>query len=111
MCYLSEHPALAMLEVLVHLDLPYDLLPNDYVLLTVVVPDDLATKGIDHFEPPDDPTEYGTNWLLKGESAVLWVPSAVLPQSYNLLLNPRHADMKRIAVEAIEPFKLDARLF
>ena len=44
MVYLAEHPALAVLAVRVHLDLPPDLLPDDYVLMRVDLPD----------EPPEE---------------------------------------------------------
>jgi RES domain-containing protein len=51
--YLAEHPALALLEVLVHLEIDPDDLPSSYQLLTVEVPDGLKIEAL----RPDDPTE------------------------------------------------------
>jgi len=58
--YLAEHPALAALEVRVHLDLPFALLPADYVLMQVVVPDGLIAEMT---EPATDTVAIGTTWL------------------------------------------------
>jgi RES domain-containing protein len=41
---------------------------------------------------------------------VLAVPSAVIPQEMNYLLNPRHVNFKRIRVRNPEPFRFDPRL-
>ncbi|MEM1233582.1 MAG: RES family NAD+ phosphorylase, partial [Pseudomonadota bacterium] len=57
--YLSEHPALALLEIMVHLDLPLEFLPEDFVLLSVVIPDTISTTGVDHENPPADEDRYG----------------------------------------------------
>jgi len=105
--YLAEHPALAVLEVRVHLDLPLDLLPDDYVLAHVQLPD----------EPPSvpagtaDPLEAGDTWLRDGATAVLRVPSALVPFAHNLLLNPRHARAAEASVASLTPFRFDRRLF
>ncbi|WP_428490060.1 RES family NAD+ phosphorylase [Rhodopila sp.] len=57
--YLAEHPALAALEVRVHFDLPFELLPVDFVLMQVVVPD-----GPDRmFASGADSVEVGNTWL------------------------------------------------
>jgi RES domain-containing protein len=104
---LAEHPALAVLEVRVHLDLPLDLLPDDYVLAHVQLPD----------EPPSvpagtaDPLEAGDTWLRDGATAVLRVPSALVPFAHNLLLNPRHARAAEASVASLTPFRFDRRLF
>lgn len=58
--YLSEHPALAALEVLVHLDLTVDLLPDDYVLLQVALPDEPPFRVA---SVPEEPRAVGDQWL------------------------------------------------
>lgn len=108
--YMAEHPALALLEVLVHLDLDPDFLPVDYVLMTVSLLDDLATRSIDFDHPPSDQAGFGSRWLAERRGPVLWVPSVLLPQSYNILLNPNHPDAPRAEIKAIEPVTIDARL-
>jgi len=105
--YLADHPALAALEVRVHLDLPHELLPDDYVLLRVSVPDDIIAEGT----AGADMTALGDAWLTKVRSAALRVPSVLVPNAWNLLLNPRHADAGRATVTSIEPFGFDPRLW
>jgi RES domain-containing protein len=105
--YLAEHPALAVLEVRVHLDLPLDLLPNDYVLVCVSLPDE--PPGI----PGDaaDPLVAGDIWLRDADTAVLRVPSALVPFAYNLLLNPRHTRAVEAEVLTVTQFRFDPRLW
>jgi RES domain-containing protein len=105
--YLAEHPALAVLEVRVHLDLPLELLPADYVLVRVRLPD----------EPPGAPSdasvplEAGDTWLRDAATATLRVPSAVVPFAYNVLLNPRHPAASGAEVVSLTPFRFDPRLW
>jgi len=106
--YLAEHSALAALEVRVHLDLPHDLLPDDYVLMKAELPD----------EPPGEITTLpvdtiaaGDTWIASASSAVLRVPSVLVPAAYNLLLNPRHRRAAEALIASTEPFQFDARLW
>jgi RES domain-containing protein len=107
--YLAEHPALAALEVRVHLDLPFELLPVDYVLMCVAVPD-AATDG---FEAPadTDTVTVGDAWLAEARSATLRTASVLVPHSWNILLNPRHPDAARAKIREVEPFRFDPRLW
>ena len=106
--YLADHPALAVLEVRVHLDLPLDLLPDDYVLLEVALPDagirELATV-------PDDPRRAGDEWIGMGGAAVLRVPSFVVPAASNLLLNPAHPAAASARVLRRIAYAFDPRLW
>jgi RES domain-containing protein len=105
--YLAEHPALAALEVRVHLDLPFELLPVDFVLMRVAVPDSPMTE----YEAPDDSVAMGNAWLTEARSAVLRVPSVLVPHAWNILLNPNHSDAARALIGEIEPFGFDPRLW
>jgi RES domain-containing protein len=105
--YLAEHPALAALEVRVHLDLLFELLPNDFVLMRVLLPDALiavADSGL--YTVPA-----GNTWLAEMSSAALRVPSVLLPYAWNVLLNPRHPEIARASVGSIEAFHFDPRLW
>ncbi len=53
----------------------------------------------------------GTEWLRSGRTAMLAVPSAVVPREHNVLINPHHPGAARIAVSAPEPLAWDSRLF
>jgi RES domain-containing protein len=104
--YLAEHPALAVLEVLVHLDLPLELIPDDYVLLRAELPFRSADVAL---EPGYDPTAIGDAWLRGGTGPLLRVPSILVPHGHNLLLNPAHRTSARARVVSVEPFVFDPR--
>ena len=115
--YTSEHLSLAVLESLVHAD--PDLLPDDLTAFQIEVPDEIAGPALAAFEespPPDtwgDPdvsARVGWEWVASG-GPVLVVPSAVVPQERNVLVNPRHERASEIRVVGREPFAFDARLF
>lgn len=105
--YLAEHPALAALEVRVHLDLPFELLPADYVLLGVFVPDRLIAEA----EASPDTVAVGNAWVAAGKSSALRVPSVLVPHAWNILLNPGHPDAGAAAVRTVELFLFDPRLW
>jgi RES domain-containing protein len=73
---------------------------------------DLATlpKGWDGAVPVDDTRIIGREWQLRDDSAVLSVPSAIVPRERNYLLNPDHRDFSRIEFAAPVPFQFDPRL-
>jgi RES domain-containing protein len=112
--YFAEHPALAALEVRVHLDLPFELLPNDYVLMRVALPDRLIVATD---EPRGETTSGGQTvtmgdaWLAGGHSAALRVPSVLISNAWNILLNPRHPDATLASIGGVEPFHFDPRLW
>jgi RES domain-containing protein len=105
--YLAEHPALAALEVRVHLDLPFELLPADFVLIRVGLPDSAAEPLIASGET----VAAGNAWLDGMQAATVRVASVLVPHAWNVLLNPRHPDAQRAEVQAIEPFRFDPRLW
>lgn len=109
MIYTAASPSLAVLEVLVHLDLPPELIPSDYRLLSIHVPDDAPVEELGDL--PDDPLAIGDAFLQRGGALVLRVPSAVVPQESNSLINPRHPAAAALRLEANEPFSFDRRLF
>lgn len=107
--YTAYEPALAVLEVRVHLDLPFELLPNDYVLMEIEASIRFETgEGI---ESVADPRAIGDAWLTGQTSAMLKVPSVLVPHGWNYLLNPRHPEAKNFSVSGVTPFKFDPRLW
>lgn len=60
--------------------------------------------------PPASLLDIGGDWLERGATAVLKVPSAVVPEEWNYLLNPQHAHFRRIGIAPPEPFSFDRRL-
>lgn len=113
--YTAESQALAVLEILVQ-DEP---LRARYVLIPAHFPDDLALDRITADRlPPDwrspeargELQKRGADWVRGGTSAVLAVPSAVIPAGTNYLLNPEHPDFARIGIGAPLELVTDLRL-
>jgi len=108
MVYAAESASLAVLEVRVHLDLDWRVLPDDYVLMAIDTGDLVAETLV---ETPADPRAAGDAWVASGRSALLRAPSFIVPESDNVLINPAHRDATRLAVASIRPFAFDARLW
>lgn len=114
--YVAGSASLAMLEMLVHLQ-NQDVLRR-YVLFDVTFDSSLvqAVAGIDlprnwrSSPPPAGTRRIGDQWLQRGDSAVLRVPSALVPDEFNYLLNPAHKDFEAITIGAPQPVRLDPRL-
>jgi RES domain-containing protein len=116
--YLASSPAGALVEILVHLELDPQRLPLRYKMLKADAPDDTRPGRINASSLPDNwrddltlTRNLGDEWLSAGSSALLEVPSAILPETFNLLLNPRHPDAQRVSVLWHQPFPYDRRFF
>jgi len=114
--YTSGSLSLAALEALVHMDAGDA--PDDLVAMAVDIPEGLHVKDVAIRElprnwraTPGPPAlqRLGSEWAKGLETAVLSVPSVVVPQERNYLLNPAHADLKRIRIGKPMRFVLDAR--
>lgn len=107
--YTTLEASLAVLEVRVHLDLPPDLLPDDYVLMRIeaAVPPSIERVDV----APADPKAFGDDWLASGRTAALDVPSVLVPESRNLLINPAHPEARAFAIAEKRPFGFDSRLW
>lgn len=114
--YTAQHASLAVLEVLVHLEASG--LMAKYVLLEATFDDALVEslqaphlpKKWRDYPPPLELRAMGDRWLREKRSAVLDVPSALVPMERLFLLNPEHPDFKRIRIGHLLPFDFDARL-
>lgn len=113
--YTAESQSLALLELMVQ-DGP---LRAHYVLLPAHLPADLPETRIDVAQLPDDWRTIGARdvlqalgqaWLQRMQTAVLNVPSAVLPAERNYLFNPRHPDFSRITLGEPQSLQTDTRL-
>jgi RES domain-containing protein len=97
-----------MAEVRVHLDLDWDMLPDDYVLVAI---DTAAIVAETIHEFLDDPRAVGDAWIESRRSALLHVPSWIVSESHNVLINPAHPDAPSIQLGPIRPFRFDRRLW
>lgn len=116
--YASATLSLAALEVFVHVD--PDTAPPDLVALRAVLPagtriDRLAAadlpSGWRSYPAPEALQDLGTEWIQSGEAVALAVPSAVVPQDENLLLNPAHPDFASLRRDEPIPFAFDPRMW
>ena len=114
--YTSTTRALACLETLAHLN--SGRLPLNRYLVEVVVPADLWKKAPTLRAPPvgwDAIPEgrasitCGQDWLHAKASALLFVPSAIVAEEYNALINPDHPDAKRITARKVRRWLYDGR--
>ena len=111
--YVSGSLSLALVEVLVHLSA--EILPA-FSAIPVVFDEPLVTVPAripDEWQesPPGAATQaIGDLWVASGRSAVLRVPSVIVPGESNYLLNPAHADFRRIRIGEPASFPFDARL-
>jgi RES domain-containing protein len=108
--YLADHPALAVLEVLVHLDLPGELLPDDYTLLTIETAGASITAQDQHFRSAARTRAAGDRFIETAAACLLSVPSVILPEARNLVLNPSHPQAAQLTIASRRPFKFDPRL-
>lgn len=102
--YLAASPPGTLIEVLVHLELDEDDFPPTYTLLRISVPDSLPVHTIrvptgDSWKSTRALTRnLGDKWLASHRSALARVPSAIVPDTFNYLLNPLHPDAVRIRI-------------
>ncbi len=114
--YASLHLSLAALETLAHADRRR--FERDYVAFTVHVPHALVLELRVEDLPPDwreRPTSAGARaigdaWLEQRASVALTVPSVLVPQERNLLLDPHHPRFGEVTIGPPQPFRFDERL-
>ena len=116
--YTGQSISLCVLEVAVHL--PLGLLPLDYVLLTIEIPDDIPIKTIAPLLLPLnwrvtlhalETQQIGDDLYDEGAFCVMKVPSASIVTEHNYLINPNHPSFSRIQITNTIPFDFDSRLF
>lgn len=112
--YLAESPAGALLEVCVHTS--SNDVPPTYTLLRVEGPDTEFPSISEESLPPDwtikpeITRELGDKWLHERATVLLRVPSAIVPQTSNYILNPLHPDASRFNITQIYQYPFDLRI-
>ena len=116
--YTAQNRSLAMAEVAVHLTLAT--LPDDYMMLTIDIPDDIKIKRLTEkdlpmnwqdFPHPASTQEIGRDFVTENKYCVLIIPSVVTQGDFNVLINPNHKDFSKISIFSIEKFPFDKRIF
>lgn len=114
--YVAESRALAVLEILAGLRSrktleAYVLIESQFDEELVETLDREALSDGWRISPPGPETQsIGDRWIREARSAVLRVPSVVIPPEFNFLLNPSHPEFGGITIRDPEPFELDPRL-
>ncbi len=118
MVYASTTRSLACLETLVHLNAGG--LPLNRYLVQIEIPDDIAAAaeqidpdslvGWDAEPAGKASVAFGTAWAGGGRTAMLLVPSIVVPEERNILINPCHPDAARITARKSRKWLYDPRL-
>ena len=112
--YAAQHRSLAVLEYRVNNPLPVP----DLTMVSIELPE----NSLQQFKIPDLPSNWasysynnpcahlGDQWIKNQETLLLQVPSVVVPQEYNSIINPLHPQMKQVRVLDILPFMIDSRM-
>jgi RES domain-containing protein len=113
--YAAQSASLAALEVLVH----YSVLPKDHVLTEIQIPDKLTILRLEEASLPDSwnaeipipaTQSIGEKWIGEGRSAILSVPSSIVPSDRNFILNPAHPAFAEIGFQPSLQLHFDPRL-
>jgi RES domain-containing protein len=115
--YTAGSRALAALEALAHI--PQKNLPKDFCIAIIHIPDHIPVKTLVAKNLPKgwrtipiqtSLQKIGDRWLKNRKQALLRVPSVIIPEEWNYLINPLHPDAKKIKIKNTFPFVFDERL-
>lgn len=115
--YTASSQSLACLENVVHRS--YLGLNHEFRLMKIEVPDNLEMEEIKlaelkknwtKFESNPYTQQIGDSWIKSMNTALLKVPSSIIFQENNYLINPKHLDFDRIKLISVEPFVFDQRI-
>ena len=114
--YTSQSRALAFAEISMHI--PLGIVPKDYFLITIQIPDTAEVLELTEADMPadwrsnphsDSTQNIGDKFATDIKHVALRVPSAVVPGDFNYLINPSHPMMREVNIIYIEPFEFDSR--
>jgi RES domain-containing protein len=115
--YLAESSAGALIEALVHLELNEADLPSEYQLLKVSIPSSVRAEKTSLSALGEHWTvnlavsrRLGDEWLQRRSSPLLRVPSVVVPETWNWVLNPAHPQARRMRIVWARHYEWDVRL-
>jgi RES domain-containing protein len=113
--YTASSRSLALLETVVHMG---TLPESGFCLITIEIPTDTPAKieaadlptDWQQSPPPDYLRGFGDSFVRDGKNVALKVPSVIIPEEYNVLLNPRHKDFQKVKILTQQKLMLDRRL-
>lgn len=116
--YTAENRSLATLEFLVHVSL-LSIIPKNLSMACLEIPHDIVPVQISATDLPKNWRDYpsppeladlGSEWAIAKRSLLLRVPSVVVVDEYNILINPRHPDIDGVTISHVESYTFDTRL-
>jgi RES domain-containing protein len=116
LCYAATHRSLAILEYRAHIELA--LMPDDLVIATLEIPDEVSItpapalpENWKEYPAPSSLRKIGDRFIAEARAAIMLIPSVLVPQENNVLLNPLHPDAARMVRQRrLVPFLYDRRL-
>lgn len=115
--YCSQNRALAALEYLAHFS--DNVIPDDLIILSISITDHVNEEKVDKtklprnwksFPGPIKLREIGDDWFKRNKTLLLKVPSVIIENEYNYLINPSQKDAGKVKIEKKEKFTIDLRL-
>ena len=119
--YAADHQSTALLEVLVHLEIAPEDLPDSFQLIEIDVPANLPIDSIEKANLEKVSVDWKDDvrisraqalpWFQDLKTPILRVPSAILPGVSNFLINPLHSDAGELSIVGVQKYPFDTRLF
>lgn len=115
--YLADSPSAALWEVVVHLEIGSDDTPDFFSLLKVSFPERLDIHELDLPEEVDWKLDekltrsIGDRWLAEGKTCLARMPSVIISETWNYLLNPEHPDAAHVRIVSVTREQYDRRIF
>ena len=116
--YCSQNPSTSLLETLIHMEIDAEDRPDHFQVLKIEGPDTLSIEKIDPdslspgwAENTTATQSIGDLWLTEKHSVLLQVPSVLVPETWNVLVNPLHAEANFLKITRTYQHAFDARLF
>jgi RES domain-containing protein len=116
--YTSEHASLAAWEKIVHVA-SFENLPDNLLLVKIEIPDkieiqevleSILIKGWDGFPFASETVNFGASFLREKKYLAIKVPSVIIPDEFNIILNPQHPEIQKCKVISETPFLFDKRI-
>jgi RES domain-containing protein len=116
--YCTLNPSTALLETLVHMEIDSEDRPERFQVLKIEGPKTLSQETVTVATFPENWPEditstqgIGDLWLSEGRSLLLKVPSVLVPETWNILVNPLHSEARLLKIVMAYEYPFDARFF
>ena len=118
MIYTAESRALCIAELAMHL--PLGTVPKDFSFISFTLPDNIPVFNLpkdqlpsnwNEYPHPNETQEIGDSFIKENKCLLMKVPSVVVYEEYNYLINPRHILIQKVQVSDLASFKFNDRLF